>query len=267
MLLAQAASAEDAPPPSFVTNCQVCHILDRVVVGPSLVELADLYPKKDKASFVKWCIEPGKKRPQMPAMPSMAHIPEKELEAIHDYILKVTVGVEKVRPSQVDPYASAPATTRRPRVIRTFVPESSPSSMIIALPTPDKLNLIWDTDQCRLRYISEGEPDNYPYLRSNGNSLAKVGDIIYREVAPVFPSDATQFKGMRLSKDGFPSLIYTVNGTEITESISVDGQRVTRTFSSSGKLPGHQQPEPNGRKIKTSVKPTADQLIITHAPK
>jgi len=267
LLLSHAFAAEEKAPQAFVTNCQACHVLDRAVVGPSLVELAQLYPKKDKATFVKWCVDPQKKRPLMPQMPSMAHIPEKELVEIHDYILKVTVGVEKVRPSKEDPYAAAPANTRRPRVIRTFVPESGPSSMIIALPTPEKLNLIWDTDKCRLRYISQGEPDNYPYLRSNGNSFAKVGDILYRELGPVFPSDETQFKGMTVSKEGFPSLIYTVAGAEITETFSVDGSQIKRTFSSSGKLPDHQQPKQSGNKLVTTIEPAAGHLTITHAPK
>ncbi|MEP4077948.1 c-type cytochrome [Haloferula sp.] len=263
-LVFQVAAAEEEAPAAFVANCQACHMLDQALVGPSMVELAELYPRKDRAKFLKWCIEPGRKRDQMPEMPSMAHIPEEELLEIYEYIKKVTIGVTKVKPSRVDPYATAPATTKRPRIVRTFVPESGPASMVIALPTKEKHNIIWDTDQCRLRYISEGEVDNYPYLRSNGNSLAKVGKTIYRENSPVFRSDDVQFRGYHQSKDGLPILNYTVGDATIREAISVNKGVITRTFIASPSLPAHQVPENSNSRLGAKASVSGSTLIITH---
>ncbi len=185
--------ADEIPPLAFTTNCQACHLVDQSLVGPSLVEIAELYPEDNLSDFVKWCIEPGKKRDQMPVMPSMVHVPESELVDIFHYIKTVTVGVQKVKRPQTDPYATQAESIRRPRVERTFVPHSGPASMIVALPTDRKHNLIWDTDQCRLRYISEGETSRWPYLRSNGNALAEIGEVCFVEEEPVFESDRVQF--------------------------------------------------------------------------
>ena len=81
--------------------------------------------------------------------------------------------------------------------------------------------MIWDTDQCRLRYISTGEPDNYPYLRSNGNALAKVGDIVHREPDPIFSSKELEYTGYHLNGDGFPSFAYRIGDTELTETYAI----------------------------------------------
>ena len=37
------------PPPAFSTNCATCLLLDQSVVGPSLVEIATIYRKREYA--------------------------------------------------------------------------------------------------------------------------------------------------------------------------------------------------------------------------
>ncbi|MBL9190440.1 MAG: hypothetical protein JNK23_23370 [Opitutaceae bacterium] len=268
MLLALSAAsipaAELTPPAAFTTNCLACHTIDQAVVGPSLVEIAELYPERNRASFIKWCVEPGKKREHLPQMPAMVHVAEKDLHEIFNYIREVTKGVKRVRPSGADPYALSPGKTRRPRVERTFVPDSGPASIIVALPTARKHNVIWDTDSCRLRYISEGETDNWPYLRSNGNALAKVGEVCYVEHSPIFVAGKTQFKGCHLSDEGYPTFVYTVGGTTVTETISTAGGAIVRTIKASPRLPGFSLPRDQGDKLKIAAETAGDTLIIQH---
>jgi len=253
------------PPTAFVTNCQACHIVDEALVGPSLVEIAELYPEDNLSDFIKWCIEPQKKRDQMPVMPSMVHVPESELIEVYHYIKKVTVGVKKVKRPATDPYATQPESIRRPRVERTFVPHAGPASMIVSLPTDRKHNLIWDTVQCRLRYISEGETSRWPYLRSNGNSLAEVGTVCYVEETPVFESDRVQFKGYHISDQGYPSFVYTVDESTVTEEISVEDGKIIRTIEGSPSLPDYIHPKSQGEKLQTTTKVSVNRLSIVHS--
>ena len=261
---------ELSEPLAFTVNCRACHLLDQTGVGPSLVEMAELYPRENKDRFIHWAISPGRKRDQMPQMPSMAHVPKEQLSEIYDYIKTVTVGVKRVKTSNIDSYATAPAKTKRPRIERTFVPNSGPASLILALPTEKKHNVIWDTDQCRLRYISTGEPDNYAYLRSNGNSLALVGEIIYRESQSIFTAAGdVQYKGYHISKEGYPSFVYQLGESEVTETISVDVERqsIVRSFKATPQLPDYEIPPPPDDRLTTEVTKSDKAISISYTAK
>lgn len=262
------ATAKAIPEPlAFSTNCKACHMLDQALVGPSLVELSELYPRRNLADFIRWTVTPGRKRDHMPQMPSMAHVSEPQLVEIYEYIKKVTVGVRKVKTSKVDPYATAPAKTRRPRIERTFVPEASPASLILALPTPGKHNVIWDTAQCRLRYISIGEPDNYPYLRSNGNALAKVGEIIYRETDPILSTERIQYTGYHLSKEGYPSFVYQIGEVEVTETISVEEGSIIRRIDGEPNLPSYELPNGVSDYLKIEATHSGNTITVAYSAK
>lgn len=228
-LLVTATAAE--PPQAFTTNCAACHLLDQSIVGPSLVEVAKVY--KDKPDeFLKWCVEPGKKRPKAIQMPSMAHVQAKDLTEIYNYIQTATKGVVEKKTKTGDPYADEPHTTRRPRIQRTFLPNTGPASLYVALPGEPKLNLVWDTDQCRLRYITEGEPVDWPYLQANGDSFAKTGKTLYTEAeAPLsLKSGDTKpaFQGYKINGNGLPTFLYKLGSMEITETISGSDNSIAR---------------------------------------
>jgi len=232
-------------------------------VGPSLIEIAKLYPQNKSKQFVKWCVDPGKKRPEMAQMPSMAHIPEADLLEIQSYIIKVAAGRNPRVKNAKDNYKKSPTAISRPRVTRSFFPNTGPASM--ALPTKQKLNAIWDTDVCQLRYISHGEIDNFPYLKSNGNSLAKVGKIIYTET-PLFKTDAKpQFKGYEISNTGFPTLHYSLESTTIKETYSVEGETVTRIITASPNLPDLLAIKGN-KKLELKTTTSGNVLTIIYKP-
>jgi len=140
LFLALPCSAQQKAPEAFTTNCQACHLLDQEQVGPSLVAIAKLYPRKKRKDFIKWCVDPGKKRPEMAQMPSMAHIPADQLSAIHTYILSTTKNKSNRVKSKEDLYGQSPTAVARPRVTRTFLPETGPASILFALATTEKHN-------------------------------------------------------------------------------------------------------------------------------
>ncbi|MBK1835317.1 c-type cytochrome [Roseibacillus ishigakijimensis] len=217
----------------FEVNCMACHQLDHMLVGPSMIEIATLYGE-DQAGFLKWCLEPGRKRPNAVEMPAMTHVGEENLKAIHAYILKATEGKEekKVERKNFDNY---PSLEQRPIVQRFFMPESSPASIAVALPGGNgDINFCFDTDQCRLRYVwrNENFMTRWPYWQGNGNAITKLqGPVIYREDrSPFSPAKGTaegtatppRFLGYTLDEDGIPIFRYQWQGVTFTERITLN---------------------------------------------
>ncbi len=235
LTLAAAFSAATAAPDGkqlFTTNCSACHMLDQMVVGPSLVEIRSLYDGKPD-EFVKWSIAPQKKRPGAIEMPSQAHIGEEGLRAIYVHIMEVSKGVVAKKQEKGDPYAAAPTHAARPQVQRIFMPDASPASIAVAL--DDTNSLCWDAGSCRLRYAwTGGFIDGFPYWQGNGSSLAKImGTVKYTEQESPFGKDsAVKFHGYKV-KDGLPVFRYTVDGRHVSEAYSPvgDGMGFVRSFT------------------------------------
>jgi cytochrome c len=70
----------------FQGTCSACHALAKVLVGPSLQEIAHLYGE-DTAGIVSWTTNPGKKRSGFPQMPAF-RLPQENLEAVAEYMLE-----------------------------------------------------------------------------------------------------------------------------------------------------------------------------------
>ncbi|RYD26721.1 MAG: cytochrome c, partial [Verrucomicrobiaceae bacterium] len=188
-------SAQDAPDGAslYTLNCAACHLLDQSLVGPSLVEIRTLYRGKPD-DFVKWAIAPGRKRPGAVEMPSMVHVGEPGLRAIHAHMIAIAEGAKEKKVAKGDPFAQSPTQTARPQVQRIFLPDAGPAAIAIAL--DDQTSLCWDAGACRLRYAwTGGFLDGYPYWKGNGSSMAKIkGTIRYREPAPLL-NGAAKFYG------------------------------------------------------------------------
>lgn len=71
----------------FQSTCAVCHGVDKRVVGPALTEIAQIYAANPEG-IVTWARAPGKKRPDVPQMPPFAHLGDKVLRQIADYMLE-----------------------------------------------------------------------------------------------------------------------------------------------------------------------------------
>lgn len=69
----------------FKKNCSVCHAVDYTLIGPSLKEVAETY-KDNAEGIVTWAKAPGVKRGG-PVMPAFAHLEEKTLRGIAEYML------------------------------------------------------------------------------------------------------------------------------------------------------------------------------------
>jgi cytochrome c551/c552 len=241
LTLAAALSVSSAAPDGkqlFTTNCSACHMLDQMVVGPSLAEIRSLYDGKAD-EFVKWSIAPQKKRPGAIEMPSMVHVGEEGLRAIYAHVMEVSKGVVAKKQEKGDPFAASPTRTVRPQVQRIFMPNASPASIALAL--DDTNSLCWDAGTCRLRYAwTGGFIDGFPYWQGNGSSLAKItGTVKYTEVASPFGKGAAvKFLGYNV-KGGLPTFRYKVGEQMVTEAYSPvsKGEGFVRSFAVVTKAP------------------------------
>ena len=68
--------------------CGACHAAKTRLVGPPLTEIAQIY-SNNPDGIVAWAKAPGKKRPDFPQMPPMAHLSDENLKKIAIYILSV----------------------------------------------------------------------------------------------------------------------------------------------------------------------------------
>jgi len=76
----------------FKKNCSACHALDFDLIGPSIVEMASIYPDNAEG-IVTWSQAPGVKRGGIP-MPAFNHVAENTLQSIAEYILSEGASLE-----------------------------------------------------------------------------------------------------------------------------------------------------------------------------
>ena len=215
----------------FKIHCVACHQVDQALVGPSLVEVTKLY-RKDKDSFVKWCLEPGKKRKEAIQMPSMAHVGKEKLLAIHSYIIQEAKG-KKERTSRNQETRKKdlyPLPKTRPLIQRMFIEGAGSAAIAVALPNHE-LNYTFDAAACRLRFTwkSPDFVDAFPYWRGNGNSKVKIkGKKLYQEkksilqVGEAKENASPEFLGYTLDTAGIPTFKYRRGAVTFTETITAN---------------------------------------------
>ncbi len=71
----------------FDSTCAACHAKDRVLVGPSLQEIATIYAGNPQG-IVTWTGNPGKKRPGFQQMPAFK-LGDEKLKAVAEYVLEL----------------------------------------------------------------------------------------------------------------------------------------------------------------------------------
>ena len=218
----------------FTALCTSCHMVDRMHVGPSLVEIAGLYRDRP-AEFRAWCKDPQPKRQGVMLMPSMAFLSDEHLTSIHVYILEITKDKKEVVVKDADPFRASPSMRRRPLVQRLFLPDAGPAAIAVAV--DDRWHFCWDAGACRLRYVWQGDfVDGWPVWRANGDGLAEIrGDVLLREAnspLPVAADAKRRFLGYRI-KDGLPTFRYRLGDVEVEERITPadDESALARQFT------------------------------------
>lgn len=71
----------------FQENCSTCHAADQKLIGPTIKEMSQIY-QGNPSAMIQWIKAPGKKRAGE-AMPAQAHLSERQLKLVAQYILSV----------------------------------------------------------------------------------------------------------------------------------------------------------------------------------
>ncbi len=230
----------------FSQHCAACHLPDRQLVGPSLVEVSKLYSAKID-EFLAWCKKPVQKRKGVIQMPPMGHVGDASLKLIHAHIVEASRGLKEIKVKGLDPFYASPSMRKRPQVQRIFMPDAGPAAIAVAV--NDHLHYCWDAGQCRLRYIWTGDfIDGWAVWRGNGNGLSKIqGEILLREEqnpVPLLPDPGNsapsppKFLGYSLV-GGLPTFRWRVGEMEVAETIrpTADGTALARSFELKGRVP------------------------------
>ncbi|MCM8536850.1 MAG: c-type cytochrome [Lentisphaeraceae bacterium] len=234
LVLCQGYAAEKLSPEEekgkslYTLNCMACHALDKMVVGPSLVEIAHIYKGKAEG-IVTWSMAPGKKRKLAIRMPPMSHVGEERLKQISSYIFKATKGMKYVKEkSKGDPYATFP----KAKIQRMFMPDAGPAAIAVSL--NENVHLCWDAGTCQFRYAwNGGYIDPWPVLRGNGNGLVKLkGEkFVYAKQGNPFSKGPVKFNGYRV-KQGLPVFMFKADGVNFEVELSTqNSNEVTATFT------------------------------------
>ena len=93
----------------FNGTCASCHALDRVLVGPSLREIAQLYTG-NPGGIARWADAPGKKRAGFQQMPAF-RLGSEKLLAVAEYMLQLGSGQAPAPPTDTAP---PPGTATEP---------------------------------------------------------------------------------------------------------------------------------------------------------
>lgn len=230
----------------FSQHCAACHLPDRQLVGPSLVEVSKLYSAKID-EFLAWCKKPVQKRKGVIQMPPMGHVGDASLKLIHAHIVETSRGLKEIKVKGLDPFYASPSMRKRPQVQRIFMPDAGPAAIAVAV--NDHLHYCWDAGECRLRYIWTGDfIDGWAVWRGNGNGLSKIqGEILLREEqnpVPLLPDPGNsapsppKFLGYSLV-GGLPTFRWRVGEMEVAETIrpTADGTALARSFELKGRVP------------------------------
>ncbi len=220
----------------YTINCSACHQLKIQQGGPALTEVAKLYRGKPEA-FVKWAKNPlPHKRKNLAQMPAMAHVPDADLRKIYQHVMKVTKGLEAIKPKKrVDHFPDQ--LKKRPLIQRIFMPNVGPAAIAVAL--ENNYNFAFDAGVSRLRFIWKGPYlYGYPYWSGNGDGLAVIHGkkVSIEETSPLpFITDAApaEFLGYSM-KDGLPTFKYRKDGIEVQERLTSNSKQVVRTFTLTG---------------------------------
>ena len=85
----------------FKGTCASCHALDRVLVGPSLQEIAQIYAG-NPGGIARWADAPGRKRPNFQQMPAF-RLGSEKLLAVAEYMLQLGSGQAPATPTDTAP--------------------------------------------------------------------------------------------------------------------------------------------------------------------
>lgn len=236
-------SAEPDGRELFVLICATCHLPDRAVTAPTSREIIGLYAGKP-ADIVAWAKKPGKKRPQFPQMPSMAHLGEKRLQKVADFMASL-------QPHEI----SGLAARLDPGAIKNLPPEKVASAVLQLRGNSARGKDVFSSRTCiSCHILGEAAIRKAPDLSGIGKSQSR-----QQVIDSILHPSAAFAKGFE------PWVLVTFDGEVINGSIVEETPEVIRIRLADGTIREFPAEDIEDRK-KGDVSPMPNGLIDVLTP-
>jgi len=214
--------------------CVGCHGLkDRKSLGPPVAKLTNTVERLQPEYFKELLLNPQVTQPgtMMPPMFMGRKAADKEVESIWTYLKELDGQPLPDGLISTEDFELKPGKTGKPIVFRSFI--EGAGSHAIAVGFPEGVHAVFDSVQVRWAVIWKGK-----FLDAMSNWQS-------REMLPIKPlgtdvkelPEATgtrEFTGYRLSNDGVPTMLYTLDGQSVEDTLRPVKKGFERTTKING---------------------------------
>ncbi|MES2597696.1 MAG: c-type cytochrome [Verrucomicrobiota bacterium] len=215
--------------------CVGCHGLkDRKSLGPPVIKLNNTIERLQPEYFKELLLNPQATQPgtMMPPMFMGRKSADKDVESIWIYLKELEGQPLPDGLISNEDFELKPAKGGRPIIFRSFV--EGAGSHAIAVGFPEGVNAVFDAAQVRWTLIWKGR-----FLDAMSNWQS-------REMLPIKPlgtdvkempeaSGKREFGGYRLSKEGVPTMLYSIDGKKVEDTLKPSGKGFEHSVTINGK--------------------------------
>jgi len=215
--------------------CVGCHGLkDRKSLGPPVARLTHTVERLQPEYFKELLLNPQATQPgtMMPPMFMGRKTADKDVESIWTYLKELEGQPLPEGLISTEDFELKPAKTGRPIIFRSFI--EGAGTHAIGIGFPEEVNAAFDSVQVRWALVWKGR-----FLDAMSNWQS-------REMLPIKPlgSDVKtmpaadgqrEFQGYRLSKDGVPTMLYSLDGQPVEDTLRPTKDGFERIIKINGK--------------------------------
>ncbi len=214
--------------------CVGCHGLkDRKSLGPPVARLTNTVARLQPEYFKELLLNPQATQPgtMMPPMFMGRKTADKDVESIWTYLKELEGQSLPEGLISTEDFELKPEKVGKPIVFRSFI--EGAGSHAIAVGFPEGVHAVFDSVQVRWARVWKGK-----FLDAMSNWQS-------REMLPIKPlgsdlkelpaaTGTREFSGYRLSKDGVPTMLYTLDGKAVEDTLRPVNGGFERTVKING---------------------------------
>ncbi|WP_170266666.1 c-type cytochrome [Brevifollis gellanilyticus] len=215
--------------------CVGCHGLkDRKSLGPPVIRLTNTIDRLQPEYFKELLLNPQATQPgtMMPPMFMGRKSADKDVESIWTYLKEIQGQPLPDGLISTEDFELKPAKDGKPVIFRSFI--EGAGTHAIAVGFPEGVNAVFDSVQARWTTLWKGR-----FLDAMSNWQS-------REMLPIKPlgkdvkempasTGKREFSGYRLSKEGVPTMLYTLDGKNVEDTLKPSGKGFEHSVTINGK--------------------------------
>lgn len=231
--------------------CVSCHGLkDRKSLGPPVIRLTHTVERLQPEYFKELLLNPQATQPGtlMPPLFLGRKSADKDIESLWTYLRELDGQPLPEGLLSTEDFELKPEKGNRPIIFRSFV--EGGGSHAIGVGFPQRVHALFDPVLCRWRVVWRGRfldaMNNWqsremkPIKPLGESPFALPAHPMLESSSPSSAEPRPLFKGYRLDSHGIPTMLYSINGTEVEDRMQPDGEgkNFLHTVRISGKADG-----------------------------